>query len=95
VRVELDGAGGRFRDIYQRVSSGEGPSESELRDAFSTIAGAWDQVSETFTTAMSDPDLRMQLRRALSSLATAVGNTLTELGDELSHAVPAEGEEEE
>jgi hypothetical protein len=50
------------------------------------------------STVLTDPDIRQQLKEAASSLATALGATITELGSELkkatSSATPQDDEEE-
>lgn len=80
---EFGGLGQRLRDTYRRVASEGGPSEDEIKDAFGTLIGAWDQVAESVTTALEDPEVRERLKAAASSFATAVGNTISELGSEL------------
>lgn len=57
-----------------------------MRDAFATLAGAWNQVAGTVGTVLQDPDLRAQLKLAASSVAKAVGTTISELGAELNRA---------
>lgn len=75
--------GHRLRDTYRKVAQDRGPSDDEIRNAFSTLAGAWDQVAESLSTALKDPRIREQLKDAASSLATALGATVSELGSEL------------
>jgi hypothetical protein len=80
---EFGGLGKRLKDTYRKVSSADGPSEEEIKDAFGTLMDAWDQVAESVTTALRDPEVRERLRAAASSFASAVGNTISELGNEL------------
>ena len=61
-----------------------GPSEEEIRDAFGTLLGAWDRVAESVSTALQDPEVREKLKDAAGSFAVAVGNTISELGTELT-----------
>ena len=75
--------GQRLRDTYRKIADDKGPSEDEIKQAFATLAGAWDQVAESVTTALSDPDLREQIKDAAGSFASAVGSTITDLGAEL------------
>ena len=63
-----------------------GPSDDEIKQAFSTLAGAWDQVAESVSTVLTDPEIRHQIKEAASSFATALGATITELGSELKRA---------
>ena len=65
------------------MADDRGPSEEEIKDAFVTLAGAWDQVAESVTIALKDPDLREQLKEAIGSFASAVGSTVNDLGTEL------------
>ena len=76
--------GDRLKDTYRRVASASGPSEDEVKAAFSTLIGAWDQVATSLSTALNDPDTRAHLKQAASSFAAALGATVTGLGDEMS-----------
>lgn len=80
---EFGGLGQRLKDTYRKVSSGGGPSEDDIKDAFGTLIGAWDQVAESVSTALQDPEIRERLKTAASTFASAVGNTISELGAEL------------
>ncbi|MEA1903081.1 MAG: hypothetical protein U9N56_06105 [Actinomycetota bacterium] len=91
VTSEFGGLGQRLKDTYRQVADDHGPTEEEIKGAFSTLAGAWDQVAESVTTALQDPQVREQLKDAASSLATALGATISELGSELKKT--AEGSE--
>jgi hypothetical protein len=83
VSSEFSTLGERLKDTYRRVSSEGGPSEEEIRGAFATLTGVWDQVASSFSTALSDPETRAHLKKAASSFAAALGATLTDLGDEI------------
>jgi hypothetical protein len=83
VSNELSSLGERLRLIYERVASEDGPTEEEIRSAFATLAGVWDQVAESLSTALDDPETRAQLKRAAGSLATALGAGISGLGEEL------------
>ena len=65
------------------MASENGPSEEEIKEAFSTLMGAWDQVAESVSTALKDPEVRDRLQAAVSSFASAVGNPISELGSGL------------
>lgn len=93
VTGELGELRGRIRDTYRRMADDHGPTEEEIKEAFVTLAGAWDQVAESVTTALRDPDVRDKLRSAASSFANAVGVTFSELSSELGSHDQA-GEEE-
>jgi hypothetical protein len=72
----------RFKDTYKRIASDDAPTEEEIKEALATLAGAWDQVTASFSAAMSDPETRAQLKTAAGSFAAAVGATMSGLGEE-------------
>jgi hypothetical protein len=74
--------GDRLKDTYRRVAADRGPSEDDIKGAFATLVGAWDQVAESVTSALRDPVAREHLKKAASSFATALGSTISDLGDE-------------
>jgi hypothetical protein len=82
VSSEFGSLGDRLKDTYRRVAADRGPSEDEIKGAFATLIGAWDQVAESVTTALRDPEAREHLKKAASSFATALGATISDLGDE-------------
>jgi hypothetical protein len=83
VSAEWSALKDRLRRTYRELASDDGPTEEEIKEALATLAGAWDQVAASFSTAMSDPDTRAQLKKAAGSLATALGATVTGLGEEI------------
>ena len=83
VTTDFSEIGSRLRDTYRKIADDRGPTEEEIKQAFATLVGAWDQVAESVTTALSDPDLRQQIKDAAGSFASAVGSTITDLGAEL------------
>ncbi|REK20260.1 MAG: hypothetical protein DWQ40_05690 [Actinobacteria bacterium] len=85
--------GERMRSTYRRVADERGPSEEEIRGAFSTLVGAWDQVAESLSDILRDPDTREDLKKAAGALAGALGSTLSKLGTEFG--VNDEGSKEE
>lgn len=90
---DLSSLGDRLRDTYRRVASEGGPSEDELKQAFATLFGAWEQVAASLSTALNDPDTRAHLKRAASSFAAALGATITDLGSEFDGEPPDAGDE--
>lgn len=97
---EFQGLGAQLKDTYRKVSSDGGPSEDEIKDALGTLANAWGQVAGSVSSALQDPDVRQRLKDAASAFGTAVGRTISDLGDELRDAErrkwsPPEGDEEE
>ncbi len=88
---EFSSLGDRLKDTYRRVASDTGPTEDEIKEAFATLAGAWDQVAASFSTALNDPATRAHLKKAASSFAAALGTTITDLGEEIKgRSVPSE-----
>jgi hypothetical protein len=83
VTVEWGELKERLRRTYQDLASDDAPTEEEIRNALATLAGAWDQVAESFSAAIADPETRSQLKKAAGSLAAALGATVTGLGKEL------------
>jgi hypothetical protein len=88
VTNEFGSLGDRLKTTYRRVASDRGPSEDEIKDAFSTLFGAWDQVAESVSTALHDPETREHLKKAASSFAAALGTTISGLGDEFKKPRP-------
>jgi hypothetical protein len=84
VSSQFESLGGHLRETYQRVADGTGPSDDEVKGAFSTLAGAWNQVAGTFAEAFQDPGTLERLKTTASSLAAALGTTLSQLGQEIT-----------
>jgi hypothetical protein len=76
--------GDRLKSTYRKVADEHGPTEEELKGAFATLAGAWDQVAESAADILRDPGTREGLKKAASSLATALGSTLSQLSSEFA-----------
>ena len=74
--------GDRLKSTYRKVADEQGPSEDEIKGAFSTLAGAWNQIAESVSDILRDPETRDGLKRAAGSLATALGSTLSDLSSE-------------
>ncbi|MGD2043771.1 MAG: hypothetical protein PVJ28_08985 [Acidimicrobiia bacterium] len=99
-QVEWTELGDQLRDTYRKVSNDEGPTEEEIKDALGTLAGAWSRVAGSVSEALQDPEVRQRIKDAGSAFATAVGRTISELGDELRDAedwepTTVDGDEEE
>jgi len=84
VTSEFGSLGDRLKDTYRQVSADRGPSEDEIKGAIATLIGAWDQVAESVTSALRDPEAREHLKKAASSFAAALGSTITDLGEEIN-----------
>jgi hypothetical protein len=74
--------GHRLKSTYRKVADDQGPSEDEIKGAFATLAGAWDQIAESVSDILRDPETRDGLKRAAGSLASALGSTLSDLSSE-------------
>jgi hypothetical protein len=102
VQDEFGDLGQRLKETYRKVASDGGPSEDEIKQAFGTLVGAWDQVAESVSSALQDPEVRHHLKAAARSLGAALGDTISELGNELrgdsratSSSAASEEDEEE
>jgi hypothetical protein len=83
----------KLRERYEETVGDDGPSEHDVVEAFRTIGGAAQAVLDSMGTAMRDPEVRRKVREAAAGLVSALGNTFSELGDELAREEPAEGDE--
>lgn len=84
--------GEKLRDRYKEVSGDGGPSEDEVRSALETLGQAARAVADSVGNAMKDPDVREQAKHAAASFVTALGQTFSQLGDELRNAREQEAE---
>lgn len=83
VSAQFRSLGDSLKNAYRKAADEGGPSEDEIKSAFATLAGAWDQVAESFGDALRDPETRDRIKEATSSFATALGATLADLGREI------------
>jgi hypothetical protein len=88
VTSDFGSLGDRLKTTYRRVATDRGPTEEEIKGAFATLIGAWDQVAESVSTALRDPETRDHLKKAASSFAAALGTTISGLGDEFKKTTP-------
>jgi hypothetical protein len=93
VSSEFASLGDRLKETYRRVAAEGGPSEEEIKGAFATLMGAWDQVAASFSNALNDPETKAHLKKAAGSFAAALGTTFTDLGDELEAEPTVSGSE--
>lgn len=87
--------GHRLKSTYRKVADEQGPTEDEIKGAFSTLAGAWDQIAGSVSEILRDPETRDGLKRAAGSLASALGSTLSDLSSEFGPEPGKSGESEE
>jgi hypothetical protein len=78
--------GDKLKDRYREMSGEGGPSEDEVRSALETLGDAARAVADSVGTAMKDPEVRDQVKDAAASFVTALGQTFSQLGDELRRA---------
>ncbi|MEX2278620.1 MAG: hypothetical protein WEA76_00885 [Acidimicrobiia bacterium] len=76
----------KLKDRYRDLAGDEGPGEDEIRSALDTLGEAARTVADSVGSAMKDPDVRDQVKDAAASFVTALGQTFSQLGDELRHA---------
>lgn len=77
--------GDRLKETYRKVADGKGPSEEEIRQALATLSGAWDQMASSLSVVFQDPGLRQHLKETAMTLAEALGDTITGVGQEMRH----------
>ena len=93
--AQFGSLGDRLKSTYRKVADEKGPSEDDVKDAFTTLLGAWNQVADTFADALNDPETRDHLKKVARSFAAAIGTTIADLGAELmSQEIPDIAEEE-
>jgi hypothetical protein len=78
--------GEKLRDQYRELADEGGPSEDEVRSALETLGDAARAVADSVGSAMKDPEVRDQVKDAAASFVTALGQTFSQLGDELREA---------
>ncbi len=93
VSSEFGTLGDRLKSTYRRVATDRGPTEEEIKGAFATLIGAWDQVAESVSSALRDAETREHLKRAASSFASALGTTITDLGAEIKKSKEPAGDD--
>lgn len=69
----------RLRGTYRRVAEESGPTEDEVKEALRTLAGAWNQMAGSIGAALQDPEVKSHLKKATSSLVSAIGASLSDL----------------
>jgi hypothetical protein len=75
--------GSKLRTRYQEIVGEDGPAEEDVREAFATIGTAAQSLVDSIGESMRDPEVREQLKEATSTFFSAIGKTLSQLGDEL------------
>ncbi|HVR32366.1 MAG TPA: hypothetical protein VMS74_06620 [Acidimicrobiia bacterium] len=78
--------GDKLKDRYKEMSGEDGPSEDQVRLALETLGDAARAVADSVGSAMKDPAVREQVKDAAASFVTALGQTFSQLGDELRRA---------
>jgi hypothetical protein len=78
--------GDKLRERYRDMAGDGGPSEDDIRSALETLGDAARAVADSVGTAMKDPEVRDQVKDAAASFVTAIGQTFSQLGDELRRA---------
>jgi hypothetical protein len=89
--------GDKLKDRYNEMVGDQGPSEDQVRDALKTLGTAVQAVVESVGAAMRDPETRSQVKDAAAGFASAVGQTFSDLGEEIRktpESAPEESDEE-
>lgn len=79
-----------MKDRYRDVVGETGPSENEVKDAMRTLGTAAQALFDSLGSAMRDPDVRTQMKDAAAEFASAVGQTFSDLGEEIRRATREE-----
>jgi hypothetical protein len=87
--------GDKLKDRYRDVVGEEGPSEDQVRQALKTLGSAVQAVFESVGAAMRDPDTRTQVKDAAAGFASAVGQTFSDLGEEIRRTPEPETAQDE
>ena len=89
--------GSKLRTRYSEMVGEDGPAEEDVRQAFTTIGTAAQSLVDSISESMRDPEVRDQLKEATSTFFSAIGKTLSQLGDELrsDEATSADDERDE
>ena len=75
--------GSKLRTRYREIVGEDGPAEEDVRQAFTTIGSAAQSLVDSISESMRDPEVRDQVKEATSTFFSAIGKTLSQLGDEL------------
>lgn len=76
----------KLKEHYRGLAGDEGPGEDEIKSALDTLGDAARTVADSVGSAMKDPQVREQVKDAAASFVTALGQTFSQLGDELRRA---------
>ena len=76
----------KLKDHYRGLAGEDGPGEEEIKSALDTLGDAARAVADSLGSAMRDPEVREQVKDAAASFVTALGQTFSQLGDELRRA---------
>jgi hypothetical protein len=75
--------GDKLKDRYNEMVGDQGPSEDQVKEALKTLGTAVQAVVESVGAAMRDPETRTQVKDAAAGFASAVGQTFSDLGEEI------------
>ena len=76
----------KLKEHYRGLAGEDGPGEDEIKSALDTLGEAARTVADSVGSAMKDPEVREQVKDAAASFVTALGQTFSQLGDELRRA---------
>jgi conjugal transfer/entry exclusion protein len=81
VAHQFGSLGQKLRDRYREVAGEAGPSDEEVQRAIGTLTGAIDRIAEAVGTAVRDPEVMDQMKRAAASFGSAVSSAFSGLGE--------------
>ncbi len=73
-----------FKSHYQSIAGETGPDQSEVAEALQTLGKAAQRVTDSMSKALKDPDSREQVKSVAAGFLTAIGRTLSDLGNEFA-----------
>jgi hypothetical protein len=80
----------RLADTYRRQAGDKGPSEDEVKDAFSTLGKAWNRVAGAIGNVVKDEEVRQNVKQAATGFFEALGSAFSDLGAELRRNGPSD-----
>lgn len=88
---EITRIGERFRDHYRQSGEDAGTDPGDdLRSAFDTLGKSLDRLFSSVGSALKDPAVQDEARRAANTLVGALGESVEEIGHSLRHLIEAE-----
>lgn len=85
---QFNDLGRKVRERYEQTAGEAGPDEERVRDALRVLTDALDRAFTAVGEAVRDPVFREDVGKAATSLGTALGEVVSDLGDDISRRFP-------